>query len=83
MLEKAPDTVLVHFVADAEVIAERMRADPSEHVSASGGQIMPQVVRAQPHPPPASFAHAPWYCQRLRKTCKMMCKRPSFLPVAL
>ena len=45
MLEKAPDTVLVHFVADAEVIAERMRAEPSEHVSASGGQIMPQVVR--------------------------------------
>ena len=43
MLEKAPDTVLVHFVADAEVIAERMRAAPSEHVSASGGQIMPHI----------------------------------------
>ena len=57
MLEKAPDTVLVHFVADAEVIAERMRAEPSEHVSASGGQIMPQVVRAQPQPPLESAFH--------------------------
>lgn len=44
MLEKAPDTVLVHFVADEKVLAERMRADPSTHVSASGGQVMPQIV---------------------------------------
>ena len=76
MLEKAPDTVLVHFVADAEVIAERMRADPSEHVSASGGQIMPQVVRAH-------SLLAPRLSVPRSKANPRICPSISFLRVAL